>query len=77
MSDTVYVTARGDRYHARPDCSGITGPHRTALPQCYEVTSLRPSRLPRRANAGRACGAWPAVATERDRAVLPPQARPA
>lgn len=37
MSDTVYVTARGDRYHARPDCSGITGPHKTALTQGYEV----------------------------------------
>jgi hypothetical protein len=33
MSDTVYVIARGDRYHARAECSGITGPHKTALTQ--------------------------------------------
>lgn len=37
MSETVYITARGDRHHAGLDCSGITGPHKTAVTRGYEV----------------------------------------
>ncbi|WP_344899030.1 hypothetical protein [Actinomadura meridiana] len=37
MSETLYITAQGDRCHARPDCSGITGAHKAAVTLGYEV----------------------------------------
>jgi hypothetical protein len=37
MSEIVYITARGDRYHASPDCSGITGAQKAAVTMGYEV----------------------------------------
>lgn len=37
MVKSVYVTARGDRYHARANCPKIEGPHKTARTMGYEV----------------------------------------
>ncbi|WP_329095513.1 hypothetical protein OG979_12840 [Actinomadura citrea] len=36
-SKTVYITAQGDFHHGSPECSGITGPHKTAVTQGYKV----------------------------------------
>ncbi|WP_282700059.1 hypothetical protein [Streptomyces sp. CC219B] len=33
----VYITARGDRYHAAPDCGHITGPQNTARTMGWTV----------------------------------------
>ena len=37
MSEKVYITKRGDRHHKSPDCWGITGAHKSAVTQGYQV----------------------------------------
>jgi hypothetical protein len=37
MSETVYITAQGDKYHARSNCSGITDAQKSGLTQGYEL----------------------------------------
>jgi hypothetical protein len=34
---SVYITKKGDRYHARPDCSWITAPQKTAVTMGWTV----------------------------------------
>ncbi|GAA2112585.1 hypothetical protein [Actinomadura alba] len=37
MSEAVFITAQGDKYHARRNCSGITGAQKSAREQGYKV----------------------------------------
>ncbi|MEU3899752.1 hypothetical protein [Streptomyces sp. NPDC045251] len=59
---TVYITARGDRYHDRPDCGQVTGPQNTARTMGWTVHPVEEVTL--------------AEATERGKSTPCPTCRP-
>lgn len=51
---SVFITGRGDRHHARADCSWITGPQKTAVTMGWKVHPAREVPLAEAIQAGKA-----------------------